>query len=80
MRRCTVSLEDVHGTEVHARVAAIIDSTPEDAVVQLRVVGAMPPGLTAASLRAMAGARNVSIAPAFRTAGRERQDRPAPGR
>jgi hypothetical protein len=48
--------------EAHARVAAVIDSTPHDAVVRLRVTGAFPPTLTAAALRAMAAARTVTLA------------------
>jgi DNA repair exonuclease SbcCD nuclease subunit len=48
--------------EAHARVAAALDSTPHDAVVHLRVTGAMPTTLTAAALRAMAGGRTVTLA------------------
>jgi hypothetical protein len=48
--------------DVHARVAAAIESTPCDAVVQLRIDGRVPATLTAKALRAMAGARNVTIA------------------
>ena len=35
--------------EAHARVAAAIESTPYDAVVHLRVAGAVPATLTAAA-------------------------------
>lgn len=48
--------------EAHARVAAAIDSTPADAVVQLRLSGPVPPTLTARALREMSGARNVTVA------------------
>jgi DNA repair protein SbcD/Mre11 len=58
----TLSFDDGDGVEAHARAAAAIESTPDDAVVQLRVTGAMPATLTAAALRAMAGARNVTLA------------------
>lgn len=58
----TLSFRDVDPSEAHARVAAAIESTPGDAVVQLRVTGQVPAMLTAAALRAMAGARNVTLA------------------
>jgi exonuclease SbcD len=58
----TVHFDDVDPMEAHARMAAAIDSTPDDAVVYLRVSGAMPTTLTAAALRAMAGARTVTLA------------------
>jgi hypothetical protein len=58
--------------EVHARLAAAIESTPDDAVVQLRITGAIPAMLTAAALRAIAGARTVTLA--IRTAGRRTGD------
>lgn len=57
-----LSLRGVDVEEAHARVAAAIASTPGDAVVQLRVTGAVPAGLTAETLRAMSGARNVTLA------------------
>jgi DNA repair exonuclease SbcCD nuclease subunit len=57
-----------HGDSVEARLAAAIESTPDDAVVQLRVAGAIPAALTAAALRAIAGARTVTLA--IRTADR----------
>jgi hypothetical protein len=47
---------------VHRRLAAAIESTPVDAVVQLRVTGQIPPTLTAAALRTVAGARSVTLA------------------
>ena len=53
-------VSDTH-IEAHARVAAAIESTPHDAVVHLRVAGAMPATLTAAALRAMAGVRTVTL-------------------
>jgi DNA repair protein SbcD/Mre11 len=58
----TLSFDAGDVVEATARVAAAIASTPEDAVVQLRVAGALPATITAASLRAMAGARNVTLA------------------
>ena len=58
----TVSFNGVDAPSVLDRVAAIIESTPEDAVVQLRVVGAMPAALSAAMLRSIAGKRNVTLA------------------
>ena len=42
-------------------MAAEIESTPPDAIVQLRVAGEIPPTLTAAALRSMAGDRNVTL-------------------
>jgi hypothetical protein len=41
---------------------AAIESTPGDAVVQLRVTGAIPAMLTARVLLAMPGARKVTLA------------------
>jgi hypothetical protein len=64
----TLSFSDIDAVEVHARLAAAIESTPNDAVVQLRVTGAMPAMPTAAALRAIAGARTVTLA--IRTADR----------
>lgn len=58
----TLSLDGIGTAEALARVAAAIESTPEDAVVQLRMAGAAPAGLTAEVLRAMSGARNVTLA------------------
>ncbi len=57
-----LSLDGVNGMDAHARVAAAIGSTPDDAVVQLRIAGPIPPTLTAEALRAVSGARNVTIA------------------
>jgi DNA repair exonuclease SbcCD nuclease subunit len=68
----TLSVDNIDAAEAHARVAAAIESTPRDAVVQLRVAGAIPASLTAATLRTMAGAaRNVTLA--VRTSGRQMQ-------
>ena len=58
----TVSFEDADETAVHRCVAAAIESTPGDAVVQLRVAGPIPSTLTAAVLRGLAGARTVTLA------------------
>jgi DNA repair exonuclease SbcCD nuclease subunit len=61
MVRCTLSFDGISAADAHARVLAAIASTPSDAVVQLRAVDAVPPTLTAAVLRTMAGSRNVTI-------------------
>jgi exonuclease SbcD len=58
----TVRFDDADPTQAHARVAAAIDSTPHDAVVHLRVQGAVPSVLTAASLRAISDTRTVTLA------------------
>ena len=58
----TLSFDGVNGSDVYARVAAAIESTPEDAVVQLRVTGSIPAMLTAAMLRTVAGTRTVNLA------------------
>jgi DNA repair exonuclease SbcCD nuclease subunit len=58
----TLSFGDNDAAEVHARFAAAIESTPDDAVVQLRVSGAIPAMLTAGELRAIAGACTVTLA------------------
>jgi exonuclease SbcD len=58
----TLSFDDLDSGEAHARVVAAIESTPADAVVQLRVRGVVPPTLTAGVLRGIAGARNVTLA------------------
>jgi DNA repair exonuclease SbcCD nuclease subunit len=58
----TVSFGDVDDMTFHRRLAAVIESTPGDAVVQLRITGQIPSTLTAATLRAVAGARNVTLA------------------
>jgi hypothetical protein len=57
----TVHFDGADPMEAHARVAAAIDSTPHDAVVHLRVTGVVPPSLASAALRAMAGARTVTV-------------------
>jgi exonuclease SbcD len=64
----TVSFGDADEMTVHRRLAAVIESTPGDAVVQLRITGQIPSTLTAATLRAVAGARTVTLA--IRTADR----------
>jgi exonuclease SbcD len=58
----TLSFGDVDEMTVHRRLADAIESTPDDAVVQLRVTGQIPSTLTAATLRALAGARTVTLA------------------
>jgi DNA repair exonuclease SbcCD nuclease subunit len=64
----TLSFGDADGMTVHRRLPAVIESTPGDAVVRLRVTGQIPSTLTAATLRAVAGARTVTLA--IRTADR----------
>jgi hypothetical protein len=58
----TVSFGDADDMTVQGRLAAVIESTPRDAVVQLRVRGQIPSTLTAATLRAVAGAPTVTLA------------------
>ncbi len=58
----TLSFAGVDDAEAGARVAAAVESTPSDAVVRLRVVGAIPAMLTAGTLRTIAGGRNVTLA------------------
>ncbi len=59
----TLSFGEVSATELRSRLAAAIASTPDDAVVQLRVAGVFPPALSAALLRELAGSRTVSLSP-----------------
>ena len=60
-----LSLDGLGPAEARAQVEHAVRSTPEDAVVQLRVDGPVPaalePLLAAAHLRAIGGARNVSV-------------------
>ncbi|MBZ5496420.1 MAG: metallophosphoesterase [Acidobacteriia bacterium] len=65
----TISFDGIAIPEVHARVAAAVESTPDDAVVQIKVVGVIPAVLNAAMLRSVAGARTVTLA--YRRADRE---------
>jgi DNA repair exonuclease SbcCD nuclease subunit len=58
----TLALSGVDAPDARARVAAAIRSTPDDAVVELRLEATLPAGLTAEALRAMAGARHVMLA------------------
>jgi exonuclease SbcD len=58
----TVFFGDADDMTVHKHLVAAIDSTPGDAVVQLRVAGRIPSTLTTATLRAIAGARTVTLA------------------
>lgn len=58
----TLSVAGVDSAEARARVASAVESTPDDAIVQLRVTGASQAMPAAAMLRAMAGARNVTLA------------------
>jgi exonuclease SbcD len=60
----SLAFAGVDDAEACACVAAVIDSTPADAVVRLRVTGPTPAPITAGALRAMAGARNVAFASA----------------
>lgn len=63
----TLSFDGIDIGEALARARAAVASTPRDAVVQLRVTGAVPAGLTARALRDMSGARNVTLAAAGRS-------------
>ena len=58
----TVSFADADEVSVHRRLVDVIESTPRDAVVQLRVAGQIPSALTAAAIRAVAGGRTVTVA------------------
>lgn len=58
----TLFLDNVDSLDIHARVAALIESTPADAVVRLQVTGAIPAMLSAAALRTIAGTRTVTLA------------------
>ena len=58
----TLSFANVSAPEVRSRLAAVVASTPDDAVVRLRVTGAFPATLTSALVREIAGARTVSLA------------------
>ena len=58
----SVSFDDADDMTMYGHLAAAIESTPWDAVVQLRVTGHIPATLTAATLRALAGARTVTLA------------------
>jgi hypothetical protein len=57
----TLSFDGADAAAAHRRLRSAIESTPDDAVVQLRVTGAIPPAITAAAVRAIAGARTVSL-------------------
>jgi exonuclease SbcD len=58
----TLGLSGVDAREATTRVRAAIQSTPDDAILQIRVAGEVPAGLTAERLRAMAGNRHVTLA------------------
>lgn len=58
----TITFEKADDVTVHQDLVTAIHSTPADAVVQLRVTGRIPPSLTAAALRAVAGTRSVTLA------------------
>jgi exonuclease SbcD len=60
----TITLNQQDSASVRDRVAEAIESTPADAVVQLRVAGSAAP-LTAAMLREVAGTRTVTVAGSF---------------
>jgi DNA repair protein SbcD/Mre11 len=63
---CPVSVAGLGVDAARARIERSVLATPPDAVVQLRLVGPVPaelePLLAAAGLRAIGGARNVSVA------------------
>jgi DNA repair exonuclease SbcCD nuclease subunit len=58
----SVGCDDVDTAGAHARIAAAVASTPEDAVVRLRISGTVPSTLTAAALRTLGGTRHVTLA------------------
>jgi DNA repair exonuclease SbcCD nuclease subunit len=66
MRVVALSLEGLAAAPARARLVEALESTPADAVVQLRVEGELPsaaaPLLRAAALRALAGERTVTLA------------------
>lgn len=49
--------------EAHTRLAEAIRSTPETAIVRLRISGPIPSLLTAATIRSLAGSRHVMVRP-----------------
>lgn len=57
----SLCLDGLDEGEASAMLRAAIASTPGDAVVQLRVLGAWPAGLNAEALRALGGTRNVTV-------------------
>jgi DNA repair exonuclease SbcCD nuclease subunit len=61
MVQLSVAFDRTLADDALAWMAAAIGATPPDAVVQIRVSGAVPSALTAAALRSIAGARNVTL-------------------
>jgi DNA repair protein SbcD/Mre11 len=57
----TLSLGRLDAADACAQVAAAVNATPADAVVQIRSDGAIPPVITASFLRTIAGSRNVTL-------------------
>ena len=64
-----LTLEGVTANDAVARVRDAIESTPDGAVVQLRVAGSVPAGLTASVLRSLSGTRNVTLSASIRNYG-----------
>ena len=66
MRVRALALAGLGPDEARRRLLELLAETPEDALVQLRLAGEVPPGvaplLGAASLRALGGARQVAVA------------------
>jgi len=60
MVKLALSLDEASGTRIHERLTEAIESTPEDAVVRLEVAGWLPPRF-GATLRSLAGSRNVTV-------------------
>jgi DNA repair exonuclease SbcCD nuclease subunit len=58
-----VSIDGVPGRHALDAIAAAVATTPEDAVLRLRIDGDLPATVTAEAVRGIAGARNVSIVP-----------------
>jgi exonuclease SbcD len=57
-----ISFAGASEPDVRTRITAAIEATPHDAVVQLKATDVVPPTMTAAMLRSLAGARNLSLA------------------
>jgi len=57
----TLTFDGLAPAEAHARLAEVIRSTPETAIVRLKVSGMMPGLLTAAAIGSLAGSRHVMV-------------------
>jgi exonuclease SbcD len=81
--RC-LRLAGLDARAARARLARLLDETPSGALVRLRLLGGLPPGLAwllrAASLRELAGDRDVSWVPGRSGPGRDPSPMAAAGR